>query len=52
MEEKSVLFTPHHSSVQHFINDTEEAIEGKLIGLVGWPHWGADAGSWQMQDSE
>lgn len=30
-----MLVTPHHSSVQHFINDTEEAIEGKLIGLVG-----------------
>lgn len=34
MEEKSVLFTPPHSSVHHLINDTEEGIEGKLIGLV------------------
>lgn len=52
MEGKSVLFTPPHSSVHHLINDTEEGIEGKLIGLVAWPRWGADAGSWQMQDSE
>ena len=34
MEEKSVSFTPHHSSVQHFINDIQEGIESKLIGLV------------------
>lgn len=34
MEEKSASFTPHHSSVQHFINDIQEGIESKLTGPV------------------
>lgn len=27
-------FTPHSVAIQHFINDSEEDIEGRLIGLV------------------